>query len=80
MLIRTVNVLEWKNSTIQSITSFSDDDAGNKEAEELFAKLAKNSSFDEGDVEIGLDNGYLDSENSDYQIYIVHSYCRELGD
>lgn len=73
MKLNTVNVVEYVDGTISSVRSFSDDEDGNKEAEELFAKIALENDFDADDVDFGLDEGVLEKDDTGYQLSIVHS-------
>ena len=73
MKLQTVNVIEYFSDTIQAVHSFSDDKEGNAEAEKLFGEIAKENEFSDEDVEVGLDNGYLDRNCDNYTLYITHS-------
>lgn len=70
MQLKTVNVVESFSETVQGITSFSDDEEGNKEAEELFAELAKEQGFDDEEILVGLEDGL---SRYNYSLYIIHS-------
>ncbi len=71
MKIPTVNVIEITGDDFQSIVSFSEDDEGNREAEELFKKKAKENGASQYDMDAHLDDGcYL---NGTYQLLITHS-------
>jgi hypothetical protein len=71
MRVSTINVIELVNESISQVCSFSDDDSGNKAAEKLFGKFAKENGFTRSDVKIGLEDGYLTRE--DYTVFLVHS-------
>jgi hypothetical protein len=71
--VNTVNVVEYVNGTLQSVRSFIDNPAGNKEAEALFLACAKDNDFSEEDVETGLEDGILSHSESDYQLFLIHS-------
>lgn len=72
MKINTVNVIEYFGM-VHAIHSFTDDIDGNKEAEDLFAEIAKDNQFSDADIEVGKEEGYLEDANGEYQLYIVHS-------
>lgn len=73
MKLNTVNVIEYFNNTIQQIASFEDNESGNKLAEHLFKQIANENSFNNDEIEIGLDNGYVGSKYFDYQLFLTHS-------
>jgi hypothetical protein len=74
MKIQTVNVVEYFSDTIQSIHSFSDDAEGNAEAEKLFSEIAKENGFSDEDVAAGLEDGWLDTSGTNYNLYIAHAF------
>jgi hypothetical protein len=71
--LQTVNVVESVDSTLSAIHSFSEDEEGNKEAEALFTKIAKENGFDDEDVEFGLEEGELTLDDTNYALFIIHS-------
>lgn len=73
MKSNTVNVTEYANDTILGIHSFSDDDEGNKEAEECFKRIIKESGHEvtNEEMEVFLEDGYFEQGN--YQVFITHS-------
>jgi len=80
MRLQTVNVIEYDidNSSIIGITSFSDDDDGNREAEKFFLTVIKENSGTESDREVAeteneyfLEEGYF--QMGSYQTFITHS-------
>jgi hypothetical protein len=71
MQLQTVMVIEYTGSEIHSVRSFSEDKEGNKEAEALFVKLAKDNGMDATDIDACLEEGLF--EEGDYQIFLVHS-------
>jgi hypothetical protein len=71
MQLQSVNVIEYTGGAIQSIRSFSEDKAGNNEAETLFVKLAKENGMDDTDIGACLEEGLF--EEGDYQIFLAHS-------
>jgi hypothetical protein len=71
MQLQTVMVIEYTGSEIHSVRSFSEDKEGNKEAEALFVKLAKDNGMDDPDIDVCLEEGLF--EEGDYQIFLVHS-------
>lgn len=58
---------------LYSVRSFSDNEEGNKEAEEFFIAVIKENKADisEEDLEICIDEGYY--ENGNYELALVHS-------
>jgi hypothetical protein len=75
MKIATVSVIEYFNGTINMVTAFSDDPAGNAEAELLFERIAKENGMDEADKDICLEEGMF--EQGDYQVFLTHSEMTE---
>ena len=79
MKLKTVNVVEYtmEEGTILGVHSFTDDETGNKEAEELFRKFAKENLDDvtDEDIEASIENGYIEGDRTvnDYQVFITHS-------
>lgn len=71
MQLQTVMVIEYTGGEILSVRSFSEDKEGNKEAEALFAKIAKDNGMDDTDLDACLEDGLF--EEGDYQIFLVHS-------
>jgi hypothetical protein len=71
MQIQTVNVIEYTGGAVLSLRSFSEDKEGNKEAQALFEKVAKDNGMDDNDLDNCLEEGLF--EEGDYQIFIIHS-------
>jgi len=72
MKVNTVNVVEYNDDTILGITSFSDDEEGNKEAEDIFKRCAKENGATDEDLEAFiLEDGLY--ETGGYQLFLVHS-------
>ena len=71
MQLQTVMVIEYTGGAIFSVRSFSEDKEGNKEAEALFVKLAKDNGMDDTDIDACLEDGLF--EEGDYQIFLIHS-------
>ena len=71
MKIPTVNVIETIDSIPQQIVSFKDGKKGNKEAETLFTKMAKENGEKNCDVEADLEEGIYTSGS--YNVCLVHS-------
>ena len=71
--ISSVNIVTYVNDSVQGVTSFKDNEEGNKEAERLFTNLIKEnySETTEEDIEASIDNGYFEEDN--WQVFIVHS-------
>jgi len=68
--MKTVNVIEYFDETIQSLHAFEDNPEGNKEAEEVFRQLAEENECE--DVDVALEDGYYEVA-SGYQVFIVHN-------
>jgi hypothetical protein len=68
-----VNVVEYVDGTLSSIHSWKDDPEGNKEAEEFFTICAKANDFDDDDIEVGLEDGYIESVTTDHKLFLIHS-------
>ena len=81
MQLNTVNVIEFGNHSptdILSLASFSDDEIGNREAEDLFYKKMLENAGAESDVTAALDDGYFC--DGTYTLLITHSTIgRELN-
>jgi hypothetical protein len=74
MKVDTVNIIEYKDDSVSKITSFSEDEEGNKEAEALFKTVAKDTmGATEADAEACLDDGWY--EQGTAQVFISHSNC-----
>lgn len=74
MKLNTVNVIETVDGNVIGIRSFSDNEAGNKEAEALFITCIKEqieTSLPEEHASAALDNGYYTTNN--YTIFLAHS-------
>lgn len=71
-----VSVITYMNDTIHSKYDFYDDPAGNKKAEEYFKQVLQEymPSYTVEDLDDCLDNGYFEDDNSNYQLFITHSY------
>ena len=74
MKIATVNVIEYADDSVIGVTSFANDEAGNKEAEDFFTAVIKeNGAEDATDDEIDsyLKDSYF--EQGSYQCFLVIS-------
>lgn len=71
MKLNTVNVFETIGNLPQNLHAFKDDKKGNKEAEALFTKLAKENSAAEADMSSYIEDGIYD--DGDYAVYLIHS-------
>jgi hypothetical protein len=69
--IDTVNVVEYANDALLSVRSFTETPEGNEEAEGLFRSLAQENGIDADEIEVGLEDGWV--ESGDYQLFISHS-------
>lgn len=71
MKVDTVNVIEWDHGTLQQIVSFTDNENGNKQAEELFASFVKEHGCPEDEVEDCTENGIFEIDG--YKTLLAHS-------
>jgi len=69
--INTVNVIEMVDDDLLGITSFTDDEDGNKEAEARFHQCAIEHGCSDEDVESFIEDGYF--EQGTYQLFLTHS-------
>ena len=79
--IQTVNVIEFNQGYYERVTSFNDNEKGNKEAEKFFVKcMRKNWNAEietnkkpfKASIDACLDNGHFDNGEG-YECYISHS-------
>lgn len=76
MKLQTVNVIEITESVPEQIISFKDNPKGNKEAEALFIKIAKENGALDADMESYLDDGIYtngDPGSGMYAVALTHS-------
>jgi hypothetical protein len=74
MKLQTVNVTEVVDSNIIQVFSFTDNPEGNKEAEDVFAELARKNGMEDEALEESLENGYWnDGGENAYNVFITHS-------
>ncbi len=73
MKLNTVNVLEIINNEPFQIVSFKDNKQGNKKAEKLFTKMAKDNGAIEEDIESYIEDGSYSHSNNEYGCYLIHS-------
>jgi len=71
MKLNTVNVFEHFGALPQNLHSFKDDKKGNKEAEALFTKLAKENGAVEAHIPSYIEDGIY--ESGDYSVFLIHS-------
>jgi hypothetical protein len=73
MKIQTVNVIEYKGDDLVSIRSYSEDDEGNKQAEEMFRNMIieADPEMTEEEIEACTEEGY--HEQGEYQLFLSHS-------
>jgi len=71
--VSTVNIIEYANDAVIEVRSFTDNESGNKEAEEAYHAIIKEHDPDatERDIEMFLEDGYY--EQGDYQVFLAHS-------
>jgi len=70
--IATVNVIEMLEGFPEQVISFTDNDDGNKSAEETFVKMAKENGMKNDDKDSCLEDGYYVC-GEDYGVFIIHS-------
>jgi|WetSurMetagenome_2_1015567.scaffolds.fasta_scaffold316446_2 hypothetical protein len=71
MNIRTINVVEYADDTVQQVVAYPDTPEGNGEAEAMFKACAMENGMAEVDTVDCLNDGLF--EQGDYQVFIVHS-------
>lgn len=73
MKLNTVNVVEYVDDSIIGIDSFTDDEVGNKEAEDMFIRCAKENGANDKDLKDYdcIKEGMY--ECGTYQVFIIHS-------
>jgi len=71
--VSTVNIIEYANDAVIGVRSFTDNESGNKEAEEVYHAIINEHDPDatERDIEMFLEDGYY--EQGDYQVFLAHS-------
>lgn len=72
MKLNTVNVIEYRDDAVFAAHSFTDDEIGNKEAEELFSKCAKDNGAADEDLEACIEDGWY--ESGTYQVFLTHAF------
>ena len=72
-VLSTVNVVEEVNDTLFGITSFPDDEEGNRNAEIHFFDLVREIYPDEleEDIEAAIEDGVFDKDQ--YRVFLIHS-------
>jgi len=71
MKIATVNVVEYADDDLISITSFEETSDGNIEAEEHFKAVLKDNGVPKEDIDSFTEEGYW--EQGTYQVFLSHS-------
>lgn len=69
--VSTVNVIETVDGVPNQLFAFTDNKAGNKSAESLFARVAMENGMPKTDAEAAIEDGY--HENGTYTVYLIHS-------
>jgi hypothetical protein len=71
--VATINVIEYCGDSLLGITSFNDNEVGNREAEIFFHRFVKDNFPEtlEEEIEACIEDGYF--EQGDYQIFLSHS-------
>ena len=72
-ILQTVNVVLYKNDSIDRIKSYPQSDEGNQEAEKIFGELVmkNDESVTPEELEIFIEDGYY--EQGFIQIFLIHS-------
>jgi hypothetical protein len=71
MKLDTINVIEYVNDSVISVTSFTDDKLGNSEAEAIFRMVAMANGMNMNDADSFSEDGYF--EQGTYQVFLTHS-------
>jgi hypothetical protein len=72
MKVNTVNVIEYVTDSVIAVHSFLDNPEGNKEAEDVFSRCAKENGAEDSDLkDYALEDGMY--ENGGYQVFLTHS-------
>lgn len=73
MKLETINVSEYISDSIASISSFSKDEEGYKQAEEIYRRLINLNSDNVTDEEMDtfIEDGYYEFGN--YQVFLTYS-------
>lgn len=72
MKLNSINVIEYVDDSVIAVYSFSDDEEGNKEAENVFSRCAKENGAEDKDLEdYALEDGMY--EAGTYQVFLAHS-------
>lgn len=73
---KIVSVITYMNGTVHSKYDFYDTPSGNHKAEGLFKSSLQEYKpfYTSEDLEDCVDNGYFEDDDSDYQLFITHSY------
>lgn len=73
--LQTINVVEYASDdlSILGVSSFSDDEEGNREAEQLFKELVleDNKDVTEREIDLFIEDGCYETET--YQLFLTHS-------
>lgn len=71
--IQTVNIVEYADDDLLGVTSYEDNEEGNKEAEAQFKQcvIENGADMSDEDAESFIEDGYFEQGN--YQLFITHS-------
>ena len=69
--LSTVNVIETVDGSPNNLISFAENEQGNKAAERLFKKIAKENGMRDEDAPAAVEDGY--HETGTYTVYLTHS-------
>ena len=70
MKLNTVNVIEYRNDEIETLHSFSDDEEGNKEAEDLFSDIMRErDGMTDEDIKVAMADGFY--EEGTFQLFLI---------
>ena len=71
MKISTVNIVEYYEDTVIGVTSFTNDEEGNKEAEEAFGKIITDNGAHTDDIAGCIEECFY--EQGTYQAFLIVS-------
>jgi len=71
MKVDTVNVIEYKEDTVENLFAFTNNEDGNSQAEEMFKTLATSHGCPDCDVESYVEDGHY-TQNG-WGVMLVHS-------
>ena len=73
MKLKTVNVVEVTNGVVNALSSYSEDNAGNRSAEKDFRLLVLARGGNPDHMRVYIEDGRWVDQREDYQVLLVHS-------